>query len=515
MAARGKPFSVIAPLVFVGLAAGFVAVSFYRRTTTDSPDSGSGSEARKAQVAALAESADSSAKAGRWDLSRAALEQALALEPGNATLKGRLDEAVDMEKRAKLLAEADANRQKGDPSGEAAKIEEARRIQEDADLRGRQAAAELALAVKNAKAAEKDGCVPLAIEVWRQVSVAAKHPDVRAYVAAHPAELPPEAEPASIEKKLADLQAKLDEGEKAALAAKAEGIAKEGSEARKDGRMSTAVAKLKEAIGMDARAEWKKELEEAELYVGDSEKFLNEGLKAFEAKDWPAAQEKLEMALKLNKECSAAAKVLPEVRTRSVRKGMLAVPAATVSVSGADAKVRAFYIDLTEVTEAQYCLYLRAQGIPLPTRWRQAGRPDGDGSLPMQGVSAKEAEAYAAWAGKRLPTEAEWLAAAGAGDGRAYPWGAEWDAGKANAKSDAPWACGSHPAGASPCGAYDMAGNVAEWTATTDGGKRVAKGGSFLFPSTACELKWRWLEDEDLPFPGFGFRCAADGDEEK
>ena len=194
---------------------------------------------------------------------------------------------------------------------------------------------------------------------------------------------------------------------------------------------------------------------------------------------------------------------------------MVAVAGATVVAAGADTKVNAFYVDPTEVTEAQYCAYLLAEGLQMPARWRTTRKPDGDGMLPMMGISAKEATTYAAWAGKRLPTEAEWLAAAGAADGRAYPWGADWDPSKANAKSAAPWACGSKTAGASPCGALDMAGNVAEWTSTVENGKRVAKGGSFLFPESSCALSWRWLEDDDLGFPGFGFRCAADGDEEK
>lgn len=511
MAARGKPFSVVAPLVFVGLAAGFVTV--YLSGHSRGPEAPAGNAADS--LAAAVATADSARNSGQWDLARSALERALAIEPGNATLKGRLEEAIEEQKRAKLVAEAASARRMGDAPGEAAKLEEARRIREEKELRGRQAAAELAAAVASAKAAEKDGCVPLAIEVWRQVSVAASSEDVRDYVAAHPAELPVEATPSSLEKKLADLQARLDEGEKAALKQKAEAIALEAAEARKDMRMTTAIAKFKEAIGMDARDEWKRALEESEAYAADSEKFLNEGLQAFEKKEWAVAKEKLELALNLNKECAGAAKVLPEVRSRSVRQGMLAVPATTVRVNAADTKVRSFYIDLAEVSEAQYCTFLRAQGLPLPARWREAGRPDGDGSLPMQGVSAKEAEAYAGWAGKRLPTEAEWMAAAGAGDGRSYPWGADWDGAKANAKSDAPWGCGSRPAGASPCGALDMAGNVAEWTSTAEGGKRVAKGGSFLFPASACELNWRWLDDEDLGFPGFGFRCAADGDEEK
>jgi len=513
MAARGKPFSILAPLLFVGLAAGFVGLYFYRHSQPLAP--ATSPDPRAGQVAASLQAADDAEKAGQWELARKALERAVALDTGNAVLKGRLEEAVEEEKRARLIAEASEARKAGDPAAEAAKLEEARRIREESDLRGRQAAAALEALVKRAQAAEKDGCVPLALESWRQVSTAAENRDAKEYFAAHPSEAVQEAAADAVAKRLAALQARLDDGEKSELAKKAEGLAREGVTAKSEGRMTTAIAKLKEAIGLEARDEWKKALEETQAYVTDSEKFLDEALKLYEKKEWREAREKLELALSLNKECAAAAKLLPEVKAAAVRKGMLAVPATTVVAGSTESKVKSFYIDPTEVSEAQYCTYLRAEGQPVPMRWRNTGKPEGDGTLPMMGISAKEAASYAAWAGKRLPTELEWLAAAGGGDGRAYPWGAQWDAAKANAKSSAPWTCGSNSAGASPCGALDMAGNVAEWTATTDNGKRVAKGGSFLFPESSCALTWRWLEDDDLGFPGIGFRCAADGDEEK
>jgi formylglycine-generating enzyme required for sulfatase activity len=513
MAARGKPFTILAPLLFVGLAAGFVGLYFYRHSSPPAPVTPA--DPRAGQIAASVQAADDAEKAGQWALARQALERASALDPGNAVLKGRLEEAVDEERRAKLLAEAADARSKGDPGAEASKIEEARRIREENALRGRQAAAELAAAVRRAQSAEKDGCVPLAIETWRQVSTAAEQPDVKEYYASHPSEALQDVAADAIAKKLAALQAKLDDGEKSATAQKAEGLAQEGVTARSESRMTTAIAKLKEAIALDARDEWKKALDEAQLYMSESEKFLAEGLQLYEKKEWAAAREKLEAALTLNKECAAATKLLPEVRSAAVKKGMLMVPAATVTIGGAEQKVKSFYIDASEVTEMQYSVYLRAVRRAPPERWGRSGKPPGEGLLPMMGISAKEAEDYAAWAGKRLPSEAEWLSAAGASDGRAYPWGAEWDASKANAKSSAPWASGSNAAGASPCGALDMAGNVAEWTSTLENGKRVAKGGSFLFPPSSCALTWRWLEDEDLGFAGFGFRCAAGGDEEK
>ena len=144
----------------------------------------------------------------------------------------------------------------------------------------------------------------------------------------------------------------------------------------------------------------------------------------------------------------------------------------------------AYWIDVYPVTNSRFRLFLDAGGYDHPEWWhsdgwawkrrqrirqpRQWRRPGWDGpDQPVAGVSWYEADAYARWAGRRLPTDAEWEKAARGTDGRRYPWGEHWptpDLANFAKVIGRTTPVGLYPAGASPFGCLDMAGNVNNWT---------------------------------------------------
>jgi formylglycine-generating enzyme required for sulfatase activity len=148
-------------------------------------------------------------------------------------------------------------------------------------------------------------------------------------------------------------------------------------------------------------------------------------------------------------------------------------------------ELAAFELSRTPVTNAQYAAFVTGGGAAPPPHWPAPG------DHPVTFVDWFDAAAFCAWAGGRLPTEAEWEKAARGTDGRTYPWGDEDDTGRAavgaGLKGASPCTVGSHPAGASPYGLLDMAGNVWEWVETEYAdGERVLRGGSFASPG----LRW-------------------------
>lgn len=126
-----------------------------------------------------------------------------------------------------------------------------------------------------------------------------------------------------------------------------------------------------------------------------------------------------------------------------------------------------FYIDRYEVTQAEYQTFVRVTRRPPPPGWQAGYHPPGLARHPVVSVTWSDADAYCRWAGKRLPTEAEWEKAARGFEGRLYPWGDRFEPGRANigGAKNGPTVVGSHPSGQTPEGVHDLTGNVWEWTA--------------------------------------------------
>jgi len=179
--------------------------------------------------------------------------------------------------------------------------------------------------------------------------------------------------------------------------------------------------------------------------------------------------------------------------------------------------VGAFWMDRTEVTVSEYANCMKSGRCPAPAPGAQCNQGKaGRGEHPVNCVGLDGARAYCGWAGKRLPTEEEWEKAARGEDGRIYPWGdsppscrlAVMVQGGAGCGKDSTWSVGSKPAGGSPYGMRDMAGNVWEWA--TNGRGAALRGGSWV---DAPGLMRSSLRLPDVPTRGFantGFRCAAD-----
>ena len=217
-------------------------------------------------------------------------------------------------------------------------------------------------------------------------------------------------------------------------------------------------------------------------------------------------------------------------------------------------RVVAFGIMRHEVTNRQFAAFVAAGGYRSDVeaagagyvwtgRWRRAEgadwrRPEGPDSTiadkpdhPVVQVSARDAAAFCAWAGLRLPSETEWEFAARGSDGRRYPWGDEAPEQGAGTRANfgavaccAPDAAdgyrttapvGSYARGASPFGLLDMAGNVWEWTASRFPGKPhdvALRGGGWGNNPYCLRVSYRHGNPPDIGLDMVGFRCAGDGE---
>jgi serine/threonine-protein kinase len=184
--------------------------------------------------------------------------------------------------------------------------------------------------------------------------------------------------------------------------------------------------------------------------------------------------------------------------------------------------VQDFLLDETEVTNQQYQQFVKATGHAAPSHWQNGEFPSGEANLPVWNVSWEDAKAYAAWAKKRLPTEAEWEYAARGSSNLKYPWGPNWSPRYSNSKEDGrdkPVAVRSYPSGKSWCGIYDLAGNVSEWVedeyspyrfspAPPDPGNRVYRGGAYTIAKEELMSWTRYWDKPTYKDKWLGFRCA-------
>ena len=194
-----------------------------------------------------------------------------------------------------------------------------------------------------------------------------------------------------------------------------------------------------------------------------------------------------------------------------------------------------FWIDRTEVTNGRYALCVKAKACKPPAKYtsnvhdlyyNNAEFAD----YPVIYVSWNSAQAYCQWAGRRLPTEAEWEKAARGTDGRLYPWGNTPPDGTLldfnNLIQDIT-RVGSYPDGASPYGALDMAGNVWEWVSDwyglnyysqgpesnpsgpASGTQHVLRGGSWHYDAAGVRSAYRFQKEPTFYSYEIGFRCAS------
>ncbi|MFN9893416.1 MAG: bifunctional serine/threonine-protein kinase/formylglycine-generating enzyme family protein [Acidobacteriota bacterium] len=204
---------------------------------------------------------------------------------------------------------------------------------------------------------------------------------------------------------------------------------------------------------------------------------------------------------------------------------MVLIPAGSTRFGADNVRmpVPAFYLDLTEVTNEAYGAFCTATGRALPRDFA-ADQP----GLPVVNVTMADAQAFARWAGKRLPTALEWERAARGEDGRPFPWGAAHKPQMANVrdnperKRQKAVSADAYRTGRSPFGLYQMIGNVKEFTAdratptalairafaTEEPTWHVVKGGSFA--SGLAEAVTFAIEPIPASYaaPDLGFRCA-------
>lgn len=199
--------------------------------------------------------------------------------------------------------------------------------------------------------------------------------------------------------------------------------------------------------------------------------------------------------------------------------------------------VDAFYLDKFEVTNGRFAKFVEAIQSEPPWGFSDKDTPVTHADRPVRWVSWMDAMGYCLWAGKRLPTEAEWEKAARGTDGRVYPWGNDAPTtahavfGLKEGGADTVSPIGNRDKGKSPYGAHDLAGNLYEWVTDwyaedyytnfaktpainprgpSEGTAKVQRGGSYINNPYRLRSSFRTKGDPTEQDPNVGFRCAQE-----
>jgi serine/threonine protein kinase len=226
-------------------------------------------------------------------------------------------------------------------------------------------------------------------------------------------------------------------------------------------------------------------------------------------------------------------------------EGMVLVPEGDVSLENGRVHVPAFLIDRNETTNAKFLRFITAggyantslwpdvvtiggaslsrdaalakmvdrTGVQAPRSWSGGAFPQNQAENPVTGINWYEAEAFARWSGKQLPTVAQWRRAAVGDAPGGFPWGIDARSAeqRANFNLVNTVPVGSYPSGLSPFGCSDMAGNVREWLHDSkEGQRRAVIGGSWMDPSYMFELsRVEWF-DRGYSNETIGIRLVMD-----
>ena len=224
-----------------------------------------------------------------------------------------------------------------------------------------------------------------------------------------------------------------------------------------------------------------------------------------------------------------------------VKADMIAISGGTFQMGRADGEeqegpphnvtVAAFFIDRTEVTNAEYAQFVQETKHPAPKHFSDNRPIKGQGQWPVTNVSVEDANAFAAWRSKRdgvtyrLPTEEEWeFAARDGSQGTIFPWGSSWVDGKANVNSTSLNPVGASPDDKTRAGVVDMIGNAYEWTSSRasyyPGSKGqvkpdnkdwfIVRGGAYITDSSRKQISATYRDwiPSSLQNQGLGFRLV-------